>query len=173
MNRQQKEALDNVRRIMEKRASYRVEGDGEISPDLLEQLSSNQGGWLGKVAQSFVEALGSNPEAQDSSALLEETAAVLLSWAADLRWRKTRAVAVPVSGSAVLVRVPEHYPRFLGRISDDGRVEVPVLGKTYDLEEVQILPRRIEQKTPATASPEFQKTIKEELDRLRRSSNNY
>ena len=121
-------SLRNMLKKLQQLNAERAPHDhGEVDFMLLSSLSSNKEGWLGMVLQSLHRSLSQDASTEAASALLEETAAILVAWSAHLRAERLRKQAMPQTGDKVYVRIPSSQLSWLGVVLADGRIQIDAL----------------------------------------------
>ena len=145
MNWEQRLVLENVKNLLDQQEILPSE-DGEIDFHLLSTLEGLNKGKIGLVAQGLLRVFSENTDSGKPEDRLEELAAILLLWSSQLRLEKQKlsnSVGVNARvGAKVQVRLPDHFPLFIGEVNKEGEIFIPVLQKSYHLDDVQIIPMR-------------------------------
>ena len=134
-------ALSRVKKLLKNDRLTHASGHGEVSLQLLEAMNSHQQGWVGRVLQALLSAFSQPASSFAAAEHLEEAAALLIAWASDVRHEAEKANTIPISGSEILVRLPNHFPTFEAIVEGEDRVYVPLLDQTYPIADILVLPR--------------------------------
>jgi len=74
---------------------------------------------------------------------------------------------LPSAGDVVTVRVPEHRLRYLGTVTEDGRIYIAFLGKYFNAGDVEIIPQKNKKPTKVEPSLDFQHALDKQMVFLR------
>jgi hypothetical protein len=138
MSEQQKSIDAVVRKLREERYRPMTE-DGEVSLPLLGCMLDTEEGWVGQVMQNLHGAFG-DTSPDDTASKLEDTAAILIAWAADIRRRSKPAFRIPSPGEPLLVRIPGHRPSFMAEALEGGQAWVEALDRSFPIGDLVLLP---------------------------------
>ena len=134
-------ALSSVKKLLKNDRLTHASGNGEISMRLLEEMRTHQEGWIGRVLQALLNAFAQPASSFAAAEHLEEAAALLIAWASDVRHEAEKANSIPMTGSEILVRLPNHFPTFEAIVEGEDRAYVPLLDKTFPITDILVLPR--------------------------------
>ena len=175
MNWEQRLVLENVKNLLNQQELL-PHHDGEIDFNFLSELERLESGKIGVIAQGLLRFFGEDCEKGNPAQRLEELAAVILLWAAQLRVQKqkfARAIGTSTKlGAKVQLRLPDHFPLFIGTICEDDHVYIPVLQKKYPIDEVQIVPMQAQQIREHTAPAVLQDELRKSILELQKQSKN-
>jgi hypothetical protein len=157
--------VDDVLKRM--RSVKPTKGSGEISFDTLASISREREGWVGALLQELLHAIESDEGSIEAEKHLMDLAAVALSWAQYLRKNRLDISQLPKAGDAVVVRVPEHRLRYLGTVTEEGKIYIAFLQKLFTLADVEIIPEKKKNVNPVARSLDFQHAINNQMEFLR------
>ena len=152
--------LKKVRDLCEDRVQH---DHGEIDFMLLSSLMSNKKGWLGMVLQSLHSALSHKSDSEAASLALEETAGILIAWAAQIRGERLKNQKIPQSGERVYVRIPDSNLSWLGVVLDNGFILIDALNKALPYEEVEIIQNPVQKRNSRAVE---QQPLREEVEAI-------
>ena len=166
MNWEQEAVMDNVRQCLSK--IRKMDADGEVDFRLLSMLAESREGWLGQVLNSLYSAFAEDSETGKAVSFLEEAAAILIAWAADVKHRDASRPSTQSNqvGASVLVRLPDHHSRYLGVVTTNNQIWVEILNKHYAIEEVRILSKSVKPTPQQQISESLQDAIREQLEKI-------
>lgn len=168
-----RQVLENVKKELKKQEPLPQE-DGEIDFHFLSNLERMETGKISVLSKRLLAIFAQDPVHGDPAQALEEAAAMLLSWSAQLRARKqkiqrTRLPSCSI-GSRLQVRLPDHFPLFIGEVSRENVIRIPVLDQEYSLDEVQIVPEHKPHVHQAVTPVVLQEELHKHLVELQRSA---
>ena len=168
MNWEQRLVLENVKNLLNQQEVLPSE-DGFIDFDFLSTLERIDAGKLSLITRGLIDVFAEDRVQGNPARKLEELASFILLWAAQLRaekqkFERARGTSIAV-GARVQLRLPDHFPLFIGEICDEGMVYIPVLQKKYAIDDVQVVPMRAqkmqEKLPPVVLQEELRKSILE------------
>jgi hypothetical protein len=165
MNLENRLMLDKIIEKMDSLSKPKV--SGEISFETLVAISREQDGWIGTLLQALLRAIEEDQQNGEPETHLHEVAAIALKWSNSLREKRANPLDLPKSGEKVTVRVPEHRLRYLGTVTDDGKIFISFLQKTFTVDEIEILRNKDETPQISEASLDFQHAIDSQMAFLR------
>ncbi len=168
-----RQVLENVKKELKKQEPL-PEADGEIDFHFLSNLARMEDGKISILANNLMRFFAEDPLTGDPAQALEETAAMLLAWSAQLRAKrqKIQRTSHPSChiGSRLQVRLPDHFPLFIGEITREDVIWIPVLDQEYSLDEVQIVPENKPQVHQPVTPVVLQKELHKHLTDLQRAA---
>lgn len=168
-----RQVLENVKKELKKQEPL-PEDDGEIDFHFLSNLARMEEGKISILANHMMKFFAEDPVVGEPAQALEEMAAMLLSWAAQLRAKRQKIVRTSHPsfhiGSRLQVRLPDHFPLFIGEITRENIVWIPVLEQEYSLDEVQIVPENKPQVHQPVTPVVLQQELHKHLADLQRAA---
>ena len=168
-----RQVLENVKKELKKHEPLPQE-DGEIDFPFLSNLARMETGKMAVLSKRLMAVFAEDPINGDPAQALEETAAMLLSWSAQLRARKQKIQRTTLPscsvGSRLQVRLPDHFPLFIGEVVREHVILIPVLDQEYSLDEVQIVPENKPQVHQAVTPVILQQELQKHLADLQRAA---
>jgi len=168
-----RQVLENVKKELKKQEPL-PEDDGEIDFHFLSNLVRMEQGKISILANHLINFFAEDPTTGDPAQALEETAAMLLSWSAQLRAKRQKIERTSHPsfhiGSRLQVRLPDHFPLFIGEIIREDVIWIPVLEQEYSLDEVQIVPENKPQVHQPVTPVILQKELHKHLADLQRAA---
>lgn len=161
--------LSRIKKLLKKERLMQANGAGEISMAMLEEMSQHDQGWVGRVFQSLLLAFSQPASSYAAAEYLEQAAAQLIAWSTEIRHAAAQSNTIPLPGSEVLVRLPNHFPSFEAIVEGEDRVYVPLLDKTFPISDVLVLPRTVSSFQPKTGvqeNTELRKSLEQHIHRL-------
>ena len=151
--------------------------DGDIDFHLLSQLEALQKGKIALIARHLCRVFEQDREHGDPAAALETLAAILMQWAAQLRAEKQRMRSRDRDayevGARLLVRLPDHFPLYIGEVLEQGLIWIELLQREYKLDIVQVQSRLEPPKPESKASPTLQNSIDDSLGAIQKKIHGY
>ena len=135
--------LSRIKKLLTKERLMQASSNGEISVEMLEELSQHTSGWVGRISQSLLMAFSQPPTSYAAAEYLEQAAAQLISWATEIRESAAHSAVAPAPGSVVMVRLPNHFPTFEAIIEGEDRAYVPLLDQSYPITDILIVPKTV------------------------------
>jgi len=166
MNPAQRIAVENLIEYQQQKPMVGDREDGEIDFFLLSMLEQKREGWIGQLLTALMDAFSEDQQTGDTAARLEEAAAILIAWSANVRERQRQdAMAI---GRRVLIRAPGHRPRFWGEIQAGGHIWVEALGRGFQLDDVRLLATAEEDMFNSVPEPsiDFQSALNRKIRQL-------
>jgi hypothetical protein len=168
-----RQALANVK-IKLKQQEVLPEQTGEIDFAFLSNLARMEDGKISVLTKKLMRFIAEDPVQGDPAGALEDMAAMLLSWSAHLRAQKQKKQRHSLPslrvGSRLQVRLPDHFPLFIGEVTRENVIWIPVLEQEYTLDEVQIVPQNKRQDHNAVAPAILQEELHKNLIDLQRAA---
>ena len=154
--------------ILERMDSVKpTSGSGEISFETLASISRERDGWIGALLQQLLKTIESDEGSVQAENHLLELAAIALKWSQYIRKNRINSSYLPKSGDVVTVRVPEHRLRYLGTVTEDGKIYIAFLQKYFTPAEVEIIPQQKKSTPKVKHSLDFQHAISNQMEFLR------
>ena len=158
--------IENVKKILQMRSSLPIE-DGNIDFHLLSQLEGLKKGKIAVIARHLIQFFAQDREHGDPAEALETLAAILMQWAAQLRAEKERTLSrereAYAVGTRLLVRLPDHFPLYIGQVREEGRIWIELLQQEYSLETVQVQSKLETPIQESRSSPMLQSSIDDSM----------
>ena len=133
--------IENVKKILQTRSSLPIE-DGEIDFHFLSQLEGLKKGKIALISRYLMQFFEQDREHGDPADVLENLAAILMQWASQLRAEKQRAMSKEQQayevGTRLLVRLPDHFPLYIGVVLENDSIWIELLQREYGLDKVQV-----------------------------------
>ena len=168
-----RQVLENVKKELKKQEPL-PEADGEIDFYFLSNLVRMEEGKISILTQKLMNFFAQDQVTGDPAQALEEMAAMLLAWSAQLRAKKQKIQRTSHPscrvGSRLQVRLPDHFPLFIGEITREDVIWIPVLDQEYSLDEVQIVPENKPQVHQPVTPVILQEELHKHLAELQRAA---
>jgi hypothetical protein len=168
-----RQVLENVKNKLKQQEGL-PEESGEIDFVFLSNLERMEEGKISVLTRKLMAVIAEDPTDGDPAGALEDMAAMLLLWSAQLRAKKQKLErhSLPSCsiGSRLQVRLPDHFPLFIGEVVRENVIRVPVLDQEYTLDEVQIIPENKPQVHQSVDPAILQKELHKNLIDLQRAA---
>ncbi|MEC7987060.1 MAG: hypothetical protein VX278_17960 [Myxococcota bacterium] len=173
---ERKLVIENVKKILQMRAALPVE-DGEIDFHFLSALEGFQKGKMSLITRQLIRFFEQDRERGDPAEALETLAAILLQWAAQIRAEKQRTMSKDNSayevGTRLLVRLPDHFPLYIGEVLAQQRIWIELLQREYDFDMVQVKSKLEPPAKERQESPSLQNSIDSSLGEIQKKIHGY
>jgi|GEM_PF-5321069 len=164
-----RQVLENVKKKLKLQKSLPQE-DGEIDFAFLSSLERLESGKLSIFRNKLMAVFSEDPVSGDPASALEDLAAMLLNWAANIRAEKQRLKRETTTtyqiGQKIRVRLPDHFPLFIAEMYSEEEVYIPVLDKTYGISDVRIVPEHNPSFAPKADAIVMQEEVQKRLQSL-------
>ena len=129
MNWEYRQVLENVKNKLKQQEPL-PEKEGEIDFAFLSNLERMEEGKISVLTQKLMVFFAEDPIAGDPAGALEDMAAMLLLWSAQLRAQKQKMNRHSFPslhvGARLQVRLPDHFPLFIGEVVREDIIWIPV-----------------------------------------------